>query len=138
MLQVPWERGCARWRDGEADLEELQRGRSSDGAGEELGGRAGVGPGGRGPLGGRRLLWQARVGQGSALGGIEWGPTADTENAYVAVSDVLVREGKGPGGLHALRLDTGAKIWTTPPAELHCTAGTKGCNSAQSAAISSI
>jgi len=84
-----------------------------------------------------KVLWQTRVGTGSALGGIEWGPTADSENAYVAVSDVMSREGH-PGGLHALKLDTGAKIWMTPPAELHCTAGTKGCNSAQSAAISSI
>ena len=43
-----------------------------------------------------------------------------------------------PGGLHAVKLATGEKIWTTPPPELHCTAGAKGCNSAQSAAISSI
>jgi polyvinyl alcohol dehydrogenase (cytochrome) len=82
-----------------------------------------------------KILWQTRVGQGSALGGIEWGPTADLENAYVAVSDVI---GPHPGGLHAVRLATGEKIWTAPPAELHCTPGAKGCNSAQSAAISSI
>ncbi|MBZ5619054.1 MAG: PQQ-binding-like beta-propeller repeat protein [Acidobacteriia bacterium] len=85
-----------------------------------------------------KVLWQTRVGQGSALGGIEWGPTADLENAYVAVSDLLNRGEIRPGGLHALKLSTGEKIWTTPPPELHCTAGAKGCNSAQSAAISSI
>jgi len=84
-----------------------------------------------------KVLWQTRVGQGSALGGIEWGPTADLENAYVAVSDVIT-PGSRPGGLHAVKLSTGEKIWTTPPPELHCTAGAKGCNSAQSAAISSI
>jgi len=84
-----------------------------------------------------KVLWQTRVGQGSALGGIEWGPTADLENAYVAVSDVIAPQGR-PGGLHAVRLSSGEKIWTTPPPELHCTAGAKGCNSAQSAAISSI
>jgi polyvinyl alcohol dehydrogenase (cytochrome) len=84
-----------------------------------------------------KVLWQTRVGQGSALGGIEWGPTADLENAYVAVSDVITPQGH-PGGLHAVALATGEKIWTTPPPELHCTAGAKGCNSAQSAAISSI
>jgi len=84
-----------------------------------------------------KVLWQTRVGQGSALGGIEWGPTADFEYAYVAVSDVIVAQGH-PGGLHAVKLATGEKIWTTPPPELHCTAGAKGCNSAQSAAISSI
>ena len=85
-----------------------------------------------------KVLWQTRVGQGSALGGIEWGPTADLENAYVAVSDLLSRGENRPGGLHAVKLATGEKIWTTPPPELHCTAGAKGCNSAQSAAISSI
>jgi polyvinyl alcohol dehydrogenase (cytochrome) len=84
-----------------------------------------------------KVLWQTRLGQGSALGGIEWGPTADLENAYVAVSDVITPQGR-PGGLHAVKLATGEKIWSTPPPELHCTAGAKGCNSAQSAAISSI
>jgi polyvinyl alcohol dehydrogenase (cytochrome) len=84
-----------------------------------------------------KVLWQTRLGQGSALGGIEWGPTADLENAYVAVSDVINPQGR-PGGLHAVKLTTGEKIWTTPPPELHCAAGAKGCNSAQSAAISSI
>jgi polyvinyl alcohol dehydrogenase (cytochrome) len=82
-----------------------------------------------------KVLWQTRLGQGSALGGIEWGPTADLENAYVAVSDVITPL---PGGLHAVALSTGEKLWTTRPPELHCTAGAKGCNSAQSAAISSI
>jgi polyvinyl alcohol dehydrogenase (cytochrome) len=84
-----------------------------------------------------KVLWQTRLGQGSALGGIEWGPTADLENAYIAISDVISSKGR-PGGLHAVKLSTGEKIWTTPPPELHCTAGAKGCNSAQSAAISSI
>jgi polyvinyl alcohol dehydrogenase (cytochrome) len=82
-----------------------------------------------------KVLWQTRLGQGSALGGIEWGPTADLENAYVAVSDVVTQQ---PGGIHAVKLLTGEKIWTTPPPPLNCTAGSKGCNSAQSAAISSI
>lgn len=84
-----------------------------------------------------KVLWQTRLGLGSALGGIEWGPTADLENAYVAISDVISSQSR-PGGLHAVKLSTGEKIWTTPPPELHCTAGAKGCNSAQSAAISSI
>jgi polyvinyl alcohol dehydrogenase (cytochrome) len=84
-----------------------------------------------------KVLWQTRLGQGSALGGIEWGPAADLENAYVAISDVINPQGR-PGGLHAVKLLTGEKLWTTPPPELHCTPGAKGCNSAQSAAISSI
>ena len=84
-----------------------------------------------------KVLWQTRLGQGSALGGIEWGPTADLENAYVAVSDVIANQGH-PGGIHAVKLLTGEKLWSTLPAPLECTPGAKGCNSAQSAAISSI
>ena len=85
-----------------------------------------------------KVLWQVRVGQGGPLGGIEWGPTADLENAYVAVSDLLSTGANRPGGLHAVKLATGEKVWSAAPAELHCTAGSKGCNSAQSAAISSM
>jgi polyvinyl alcohol dehydrogenase (cytochrome) len=86
-----------------------------------------------------KVLWQTRVGQGGALGGIEWGSTADPENAYVAVSDLMVAPPAGkPGGLHAVKIATGEKLWSTPPAELHCTPGSKGCTGAQSAAISSM
>lgn len=31
--------------------------------------------------------WQRRVGEGEMLGGIQFGPAADFQNAYVAVSD---------------------------------------------------
>ncbi len=51
------------------------------------------------------ILWKARVGVGGALGGIQWGPAADSRNVYVALSDirfkaakVLDREHGGGGG----------------------------------------
>jgi polyvinyl alcohol dehydrogenase (cytochrome) len=113
-------------------LRELPGGKRVLVAGQKSGVVWGIDPDQKG-----KVLWQTRVGEGSALGGIEWGPTADLENAYVAVSDVITPNGH-PGGLHALKLATGEKIWTTPAPELHCQAGAKGCNSAQSAAISSI
>ena len=84
-----------------------------------------------------KVLWQVRLGQGGALGGIEWGDAADTEYAYAAVSDLMVRQGR-PGGIHAVKLSTGEKVWSTPAPEIQCTPGAKGCNSAQSAAISVI
>jgi polyvinyl alcohol dehydrogenase (cytochrome) len=84
-----------------------------------------------------KVLWQTRLGKGSALGGIEWGSTADPEVAYAAVSDLFTRGGK-PGGLHAVKLATGEELWNTPAPELDCKAGAKGCNGAQSAAISSM
>jgi polyvinyl alcohol dehydrogenase (cytochrome) len=86
-----------------------------------------------------KVLWQTRLGQGSALGGIEWGSTADGEYAYAAVSDLFgFRNGAKPGGIHAVKLDTGEKIWSTPAPALNCTPGSKGCTGAQSAAISSM
>lgn len=89
------------------------------------------------PDAGGKVLWQVKLGQGGGLGGIEWGDAADEQYAYAAVSDLMVRQGR-PGGIHAVKLATGEKAWSTPPPELHCAPGTKGCNSAQSAAISAI
>jgi polyvinyl alcohol dehydrogenase (cytochrome) len=92
------------------------------------------------PDNGGKVLWQQRVGKGSELGGIEWGPAADTTNVYVAVSDVIA-QGAGPseqpGGLHALKIVTGERLWHTPAPPLTCKGG-PGCSGAQSAAISAI
>jgi len=82
-----------------------------------------------------KVLWQIKLGQGGALGGIEWGFAADSTNAYVAVSDRISR---APGGLHAIRMEDGEKLWSRMPAKLDCEPRAKGCNSAQSAAISVI
>lgn len=80
------------------------------------------------------ILWQYRAGQGSTLGGIEWGAAADQERAYFAVSDILTPQ---PGGLHAVNLATGTRAWFTPPPPATCGPGT-GCNGAQSAAVTAI
>lgn len=81
-----------------------------------------------------RVLWQYRAGKGGALGGIEWGSAADEQNIYVPVSDVLEPSDQA-GGLHAIRIATGERVWHTPAPPLSCTAG-PGCTGAQSAAIS--
>jgi polyvinyl alcohol dehydrogenase (cytochrome) len=82
------------------------------------------------------VVWQFRAGQGGPLGGIEWGIAADAERVYVPVSDVL-RPAAEAGGLFALRLADGTKVWSTPAPALACTEG-RGCTGAQSAAISVI
>jgi polyvinyl alcohol dehydrogenase (cytochrome) len=77
-----------------------------------------------------KILWQTRLGVGSALGGVEWGHAADDKLAYVAISDRL--KGKdGKPGLYALDLATGEVKWATP-------APAVGGNPAQSAAVSVI
>ena len=91
------------------------------------------------------LLWSVRIGKGGTLGGVQWGSAADAANIYVALSDMgrIVVPGNPNtdvdpnvgGGLFALRLDTGAQVWHTPPADC----GTRPrCSPAQLAAVSAI
>jgi polyvinyl alcohol dehydrogenase (cytochrome) len=92
------------------------------------------------------LLWQTRVGEGGSLGGVQWGSAADSSNVYVALSDVgRVKlwysqntdvDPKRGGGMFALRLDTGKRVWYTPPPG--CSGDRKRCSPAQSAAVSAI
>jgi polyvinyl alcohol dehydrogenase (cytochrome) len=102
------------------------------------------------------ILWQRRVGRGSALGGVQWGSAADGDKFYAAVSDVVVRpvpagtpgarkslfgsgtlqlDASAGGGLYALKLATGEVVWHTP--HPGC-GGTPGCSPAQSAAVTAI
>ena len=82
------------------------------------------------------IVWQRRVGKGSALGGLEWGSAADTTIGYFPVSDLLLGQ-EAAGGLHALRLDTGAPVWEARPSRADCK-NPKDCVQAQSAAITLI
>jgi len=84
-----------------------------------------------------KVLWQYRAGKGSALGGIEWGSAADDLNAYIPVSDVL-GPGNEAGGIHAVKLATGERVWNTPAPKLECTGLARGCTGAQSAPASVI
>jgi polyvinyl alcohol dehydrogenase (cytochrome) len=80
-----------------------------------------------------RVLWQYRWGRGSPVGGV-WGATTDGQRAYFAVADQLT---PAPGGLHAVNLMTGQRVWYTPPPPPICGSG-PGCSSAQSAALTSM
>lgn len=77
-------------------------------AGQKAGVAWGLDPDNRG-----KVLWQTRLGKGSALGGIEWGHAADDKFAYVAISDRLLGK-NGTPGLYALDLATGQQKWGTP------------------------
>ena len=97
------------------------------------------------------VLWQTRAGQGSALGGSQWGSAADAEKVYVAISDIgigtkpdatlpqgfrsVLDPNKG-GGLHALDLKTGKIVWSAKPTP--CAANRTDCSPAQSAAVTAI
>jgi polyvinyl alcohol dehydrogenase (cytochrome) len=81
------------------------------------------------------ILWQYRAGKGGALGGIEWGAAVDATQAYFPVAD---GNSPTPGGLHAVKLATGERVWFAPPPALACGERGRGCNGAQSAAITAI
>lgn len=81
-----------------------------------------------------KILWQIKLGAGSALGGIEWGFAADAKQAYVAMSDRIAREGAAPG-ISAVDMKTGQKVWSTPAPQVTC-AVPSGCIPAQAAAVS--
>jgi polyvinyl alcohol dehydrogenase (cytochrome) len=101
------------------------------------------------------ILWQRRVGQGSTLGGVQWGSAADDANVYVAVSDVGMKavpqatagaqksvfgvtmklDPSQGGGLYAMNQATGEIVWHTA----HPGCGDRpGCSPAQSAAVTAI
>jgi polyvinyl alcohol dehydrogenase (cytochrome) len=80
-----------------------------------------------------KVLWQYRWGKGSPVGGV-WGATSDGQRAYFDVADQLT---PAPGGVHAVDLMSGQRVWYTPPAPPVCRAG-PGCSAAQSAALTSI
>lgn len=98
------------------------------------------------------LLWQKQIGQGGALGGSEWGSAADSQNIYVAISDLkfkgvvadksskqgykLLLDPNQGGGLFALRLNDGQTAWSAKPV---LTCGDKPeCSPAQSQAVTAI
>ena len=96
------------------------------------------------------ILWQTRVGRGGTSGGVQWGMATDGRQVYAASSDMdrtfqsrpldpqrFVVDRNAGGGLTALRIADGTKVWTAAP--VPCAADAPaGCNPAQSAAVSAI
>ena len=83
-----------------------------------------------------KKVWEVKVGNGGALGGIEWGFAADGDNVYVPVADVGGAARKP--GITALKISTGEKIWNVPAPPAKCGWGTSRCNNSQSAAATVI
>jgi polyvinyl alcohol dehydrogenase (cytochrome) len=91
------------------------------------------------------ILWQQRVGNGGSMGGVQWGSAADADNVYVALSDLhriqvpntwaTDADPEVGGGMFALRLRDGERVWHTPPAP--CGARPR-CSPAQPGAVSAI
>ena len=92
-----------------------------------------------------KVIWSVKVGEGGTMGGVQWGSAADRSNAYVALSDIgritlpntlaTDADPKRGGGMFALRVDTGERVWHTPPPGC---GDRPRCSPAQSAAVSAI
>ena len=126
-------------------LTSLQDGRQVLVIGQKSGVAYGIDPDTNG-----KVLWQTRVGKGSVLGGLQWGSAVDEQHMYVAVSDIDWRQVNDPdhpgkqkaeldpekgGGVFALDLATGGKVWSAPPASC---GNRKNCSPSQLAAVSAI
>src|SRR5262249_47188161 len=85
-----------------------------------------------------KKLWENKLGSGTALGGIEWGFTADASTAYVPVADPLGAPEQRKPGLSAVKIATGETLWQVPAPAAKCTWGTQRCTNAQSAAATLI
>ncbi|HEU4693603.1 MAG TPA: PQQ-binding-like beta-propeller repeat protein [Vicinamibacterales bacterium] len=92
------------------------------------------------------ILWQERVGKGGINGGVQWGSAVDGANIYVALSDLgripvpnsqaTLPDPEEGGGMFAISLDAGKRVWETPPPRACRTR--ERCSPAQSAAVSAI
>ena len=83
-----------------------------------------------------KILWQAKVGNGGALGGIEWGFAVDAEQVYIPVADPGGANRKP--GLTTLKIATGEQVWHVPAPKVPCSWGSTRCNNSQSAAATVI
>jgi polyvinyl alcohol dehydrogenase (cytochrome) len=94
-----------------------------------------------------KVLWQTRVGEGGKLGGVQWGSATDGDLVFAAVSDVVwkvmgtrvmggfVFDATKGGGLQALRVATGEKVWR---AAAPVCGDRAACSPAQSAAVTAM
>jgi polyvinyl alcohol dehydrogenase (cytochrome) len=80
------------------------------------------------------IIWQYRFGPGSPIGGV-WGAAVDQQQAYFSAADYNT---PAPGGIHAVRLDSGERVWYTPPKQPPLCTGASVCSTAQSAALTVI
>jgi polyvinyl alcohol dehydrogenase (cytochrome) len=96
-------------------------------------------------------VWDARVASGGVFGGVEFGIAVDDRAVYAPISDIDARgqkPGEAPrlglfigdrtkgGGLAALDLKTGRKLWAAPP--ILCDHARPSCLPAQTAAVTVI
>jgi polyvinyl alcohol dehydrogenase (cytochrome) len=84
------------------------------------------------------VLWKRKIAAGGVNGGTMWGGASDNRGAaYIGISDFTATQPETGGGLVALKLSTGEKLWTAPAPKPTCL-GTAGCSAAQPAPVTLI
>ena len=84
------------------------------------------------------VMWQERIGKGSALGGIEWGSATDGRLVYFANADASWGPDQA-GGLTAVMIQNGERVWSTRPPPIPCKSDRDpNCIQPQSAAVTAI
>ncbi|HEX6996359.1 MAG TPA: PQQ-binding-like beta-propeller repeat protein [Gammaproteobacteria bacterium] len=81
-----------------------------------------------------KTLWSYRAGPGGPVGGV-WGSAVEGDRMYVAVGGYNNEE---TGGIHAIDIRTGERIWYTPPQPLLCSPPGPRCSATQAAAVTAV
>ena len=85
-----------------------------------------------------KLVWKQKLASGGLNGGFMWGGAADEQGvAYFGISDFTAGKPEAGGGLVALQLATGEKLWLTRAPKPACLA-VAGCSAAQPAPVTLI
>ena len=84
------------------------------------------------------ILWKQKIASGGVNGGTMWGGASDDQGvAYIGISDFAAGKPEAGGGLVALRMATGERLWMTPAPKPNCLA-IAGCSAAQPAPVTVI
>jgi polyvinyl alcohol dehydrogenase (cytochrome) len=84
------------------------------------------------------IVWKQKVAAGGINGGFMWGGASDNQGVlYMGISDFTPGKPEMGGGLFAMEMATGKKLWQTPAPKPTCLA-VKGCSAAQPAPVTVI
>ena len=81
------------------------------------------------------IVCKQKIAMGGVNGGTMWGGASDDQGVvYIGISDFTAGKPEVGGGLAALELATGKRLWTTPAPKPTCLA-VPGCSAAQPAPV---
>jgi polyvinyl alcohol dehydrogenase (cytochrome) len=84
------------------------------------------------------IVWKNKIANGGLNGGFMWGGASDEEGlAYFGISDFTAGQPEKGGGLVALQLATGERLWLTAAPKPACV-NVAGCSAAQPAPVTVI